>query len=266
MSGVEAEPRVLCRDDGAVRTLSLSNPRKRNALTRALLDELVRLLPSEAPGPRQPVRAVILQGDPAGRAFSSGFDITAIDAEEREKGLDPIRAAAEAIEGCPVPVIAAIDGAAFGGGLEIALACHVRVASSGVKLSMPPAKLGVVYSSTGLLRFLRALGPSQVTRLFLTGEVVSADEAARIGLVDERVDEGRAHERARELASAIAANAPIAVVGMLDAIRRLSRPGGPDADDLMAVEAFREQALASDDLQEGVRAFVEKRAPRFTGR
>jgi enoyl-CoA hydratase/carnithine racemase len=165
-------PRVLVQDDGAVRTLSLSNPQKRNALTRGLLDALVRELPSEAPSPSQPIRAVILRGDPVGRAFSSGFDITAIDAEE----------------------------------------------------------------------------------------------AARIGLVDEVVGEGRAHERAAELARAMAGNAPLSVVGMLDAIRRLSRPGGPDADDLMAVEAIRQRALASDDLQEGVRAFVEKRPPRFQGR
>lgn len=265
MSGASG-PRLLASDDGAVRTLSLSNPSKRNALTRALLDELLRALPREAPGPQQPVRAVILRGDAAGRAFSSGFDITAIDAEERDRGLDPIGEAADAIEACPVPVIAAMDGPAFGGGLEVALACHVRVASTGVRLSMPPAKLGVVYSSSGLMRFLRAVSPSQATRLFLTGEIVSAEEAARIGLVDEVVGEGRAYERARELASAMASNAPIAVVGMLDAIRRLSRPGGPGPDDLMAVEAFRQQALASDDLQEGVRAFVEKRPPRFRGR
>lgn len=259
-------PRVLVQDDGAVRTLSLSNPQKRNALTRGLLDALVRELPSEAPSPSQPIRAVILRGDPVGRAFSSGFDITAIDAEERERGLDPIGAAADALEACAVPVIAAIDGPAFGGGLEIALACHLRVVSSGARLSMPPAKLGVVYSSSGLMRFLRALSPSQAMRIFLTGEVLSAEEAARIGLVDEVVGEGRAHERAAELARAMAGNAPLSVVGMLDAIRRLSRPGGPDADDLMAVEAIRQRALASDDLQEGVRAFVEKRPPRFQGR
>ncbi len=262
----ERGPRVLLDDDGAIRTLSISNVAKRNALTRPLLDDLAAALPSSSPGAGQPIRAVILRGDPAGRAFSSGFDIGAIDREEREKGLDPIGAAADAISACPVPVIAALDGHAFGGGLEIALACHVRVAADGIKLSMPPAKLGVVYSSSGLLRFLRAVSPSQLTRLFLTGEIVSAAEAARIGLVDEQVGPEGAYARARTLAGMMAENAPISVVGTLDAIRRLARPGGPDADDLVAVEAWREQALASEDLQEGVRAFVDKRAPKFTGR
>lgn len=260
------DARVHVSDDGSVRTLSISNPTKRNALTRTLLGELAAALPSSRPGPHQPIRAVIVRGDPAGRAFSSGFDISAIDRDEREKGLDPIRGAADALEVCPVPVLAAVDGPAYGGGLEIAVACHMRIASEGAKLAVPPAKLGVVYSSSGLLRFLRSVTPSQAMRLFLVGEPVTATEAARIGLVDEVVAEGRAEERARQLASAIAQNAPLSIVGMLDAIRRLGRPGGPDADDLEAIEAWREQALVSEDLQEGVQAFAEKRSPRFTGR
>jgi enoyl-CoA hydratase/carnithine racemase len=255
------------RDEGGVRDVRISNPDKRNALTRDLLAELTAALPATAAGPDQPVRAVVLRGDPAGRAFSSGFDIGAIDQEERAAGLDPIRAPADAIEACPVPVIAAIDGPAFGGALEIAMACHLRVCVADAKMAMPPARLGLVYSAGGLARFLRCVTPSQLNRLFLTGAPIRGEEAARIGLVDAVAEgEGAATALANQWAAQIAANAPLAVDGLLDAIRRVARPGGPTEADLAAIETARERTIHSDDLQEGVRAFLEKRPAKFAGR
>lgn len=261
------DARVDRHDEGGVRELRLYNPDKRNALTRDLLAALVEALPQAPAGPDQPVRAVVVRGAPEGRAFSSGFDIGAIDQEERAAGLDPIRAPADALEACPVPVIAAIDGPAFGGALEIAMACHMRVCVADAKMAMPPARLGLVYSASGLARFLRCVSPSQLNRLFLTGASIRGEEAARIGLVDAVVDgEGAATALAREWAAQIAANAPLAVDGLLDAIRRVARPGGLDEADLAAIEATRDRTIHSDDLQEGVRAFLEKRPAKFTGR
>ncbi len=120
------EPTLLVDDEGGVRTLTLSNPRKRNALTRGLLADLEGALPSSPAGPDQAVRVVVLRGDPAGGAFSAGYDIGAIDEGERDAGLDPIRAPADALEACPVPVLAALEGPAFGGALELALAFGAR--------------------------------------------------------------------------------------------------------------------------------------------
>lgn len=257
---------VLVEDEGAVRVLTLSNPPKRNALTRASLDELRGALPTTPSSDAQPIRVVILRGDPAGKCFSAGYDISAIDEAEKDAGLDPIRAPADALEACPVPVLAAIEDACMGGAFEIAMACTLRVAATSAKLAMPPARLGLVYSPSGLQRFLRVASPSTVQRLFLTGERLGGAEAQRKGLVDLAVEPGGAFEEARAIAAQIASNAPLAVSGLLDAIRRCARPGGPSDEDRAAIEAARARTVASADLAEGVAAFLGKRAPVFHGR
>lgn len=262
-----AEPgRVLVEDRGAVRFLLLSNPAKRNALTRPMLSALADALPSAAPSDEQPIRSVVLAGDPAGRAFSAGFDLAAIDEGERQRGLDPIDAPATAIERAPVPVIAAIEGLAFGGALEIACACDVRIAARGARLCMPPARIGLVYAAAGLSRFLRLCGAGACRRLFLTGHVAPAEEAQVLGLVEGLAEPGEAMTLATRWAEEIAANAPLAVAGLREAIGTLALGAPPSADALAALARARERSVRSEDLAEGVRAFHEKRPPRFRGR
>ena len=151
---------VVIEERGPLRLVTLANPTKRNALDRVMLAELVRSLQVS-----DDVRCVVLRGDPAGAAFSAGYDIARIDEAEKEQGLDPIQIAADALEACPVPVIAAIQGACMGGALELAMACTLRVAANNAKLAMPPAKLGLVYSAQGLARFLRAVSPGFAQRM-----------------------------------------------------------------------------------------------------
>jgi enoyl-CoA hydratase/carnithine racemase len=256
---VSAHDDVVARDadgrDVVVRVVTLARTHKKNALTRAMLSAVVDALPTSHAGPGQPVRAVVLEGE--GGTFSSGFDLGSLDDDERARGVDPITPAADALQGCPVPVIVAVDGFCMGGAVELTCACAVRVASSTATFAVPAARLGLVYPAAGLARFRTTLGQN-AERVLVVGAPFSAHDARAWGLIHDVVDDARAH--ARVLARAIAQNAPIAVTGTLEALRAIDR-GAPDV-----VDAWRRRALESDDLREGVAAAQSKRPPNFGGR
>ena len=192
-----------------VELIEISNPGKRNALDGAVCAALgERLGGLEARG----VRAAVLTGDPAGRAFCAGFDLDALgDLAAAERAFSGLLAAVSA---CRVPLVAALGGHAIGGGCELAATCDLRVAHAGVKLAMPPARLGIVYPERGLRRFATLCGESRARQLFLLARTVEAEEAHRWGLVDFLVPEAEVLPRARALAEEIAALAPHAVQGM----------------------------------------------------
>ena len=213
---------------------------------------------------------VLLTG--AGGMFSSGYDIADIPedvfAEEAERLVaHPFAGALEALDDCPIPTVAALPGHTIGGGLELALACDLRVAADGILLGMPPAKLGLVYSHTGLRRFLHAIGAPRTRELFLTGRNIDARTALSWGLVNEVVGGADLEEAALDLAEDLSANAPLSVRGNKRVIRELlDAEGALDPDVERELVELREASFHSDDLREGVRAFGEKRPARWKGR
>jgi enoyl-CoA hydratase/carnithine racemase len=247
-----------------VARLTIANPAKRNALDHGILDAI-----ATAVGELD-ARCVILTGTEG--MFSAGYDIGDIPgevfAEEAEKLVaHPFAAAIEALESHRYPTIAALNGHAIGGGLEVALACDLRVAASGIKLGMPPAKLGLVYSHTGIRKFLDVIGAARTRELFLVGRNVDAETAERWSLVNEVVPGERLEARALELASEIAANAPLSLAGNKRVIRELlAAEGQLDPDIESELVELRRACFQSEDFREGVRAFGEKRAPRWQGR
>ncbi|MDQ3725670.1 MAG: enoyl-CoA hydratase-related protein [Actinomycetota bacterium] len=258
---------IVDRPAEAVARLTISNPERRNALDHEILDGIAEVLPQLNSGIE--TRCVILTGAPP--LFSAGYDIATIPEESFERDAEalvahPFHAAMEAVARHPWPTLAAVNGHCLGGGLELAITCDLRICAAGAKLGMPPAKLGLIYGHTGLRKFLDTIGLPNTKDLFLTGRNVGAERAERIGLVNEVVADDAVADEAVALAAAIAQNAPLSMRGNKHAIDLLKANPELSEQQEAGLVALRESCFASEDFREGIRAFAEKRRPRWTGR
>lgn len=240
---------------------TIDRPERRNALNAELCSQLLAHLQAE-----RELRAVVITG--AGdQAFSAGADLVvrAEDASEPGGG-DTFRPAfdelLQAIVDYPAPVLAAVNGAAIGAGLQLAVACDVRVAAPHATFSIPAARLGVFLSPDNVHRLAALVGQGAARDILLTARALDVDEAVTVGLVQRRADDALA--ASLELAAEIAALAPLTVQGHKRALNIVL--GGVDAAGEEEMRALEARAFASQDLQEGLAAFTEKRAPRFRGR
>jgi enoyl-CoA hydratase/carnithine racemase len=251
----------------AVARLTMNRPDARNALDHELLDGLAQTMPTLDRGIE--MRCVLITG--VGKAFSAGYDIAAIPSESFERDAEalvahPFHAALEAIAAHPWPVIAAINGHALGGGLELTLTCDLRICARGAKLGMPPAKLGLIYGHTGLQRFIDAIGMPRTKELFLTGRNYLAERAEAIGLVNEVVDDAELEGTAVDLAAEVAANAPLSMRGNKHAIDTLNSYARLTPEQERELIELRRSCFGSEDFREGIAAFAEKRKPDWKGR
>ncbi len=244
--------------------LTISNPEKRNALDHPILDAITATL-GELADPRGRIRCVVMTG--ANGMFSAGYDIGEIPEEEFEERAErlvahPFTEAIDALESFPWPTVATLPGHTIGGGLELALACDLRVAKDGIKLGMPPAKLGLVYSHTGLRRFIDSIGAARTRELFLLGRHIDASTALEWGLVNRVATDDELEALTLELAGELAGNAPRSQLGNKRVIGALLQARGELAAEVEAeLIELRRQSFASADMREGMKAFAEKRSP-----
>lgn len=251
-----------------VARLTISNPEKRNALDHPILDAISATL-AELASSDSKVRCVIMTG--AHGMFSAGYEIGEITEDSFQEEAErlvahPFTGAIEALETFPVPTLAALPGHTIGGGLELALACDLRIAAEQIKLGMPPAKLGLVYSHTGLRRFIDTIGAARTRELFLLGSYIDADVALGWGLVNRVAPIAALESAAISMASELSAKAPLSQVGNKRVIAALLSARGPLPEDVEdELIELRRASFASHDLREGMRAFAEKRVPRWRG-
>ena len=254
-----AEPRVVVEQRGEIAVVTLNRPEALNALDTRLLGELETAFAS------LDARAVVLTG--AGRAFCAGADLKERDAMDETAWREHhavLEGAFAAVRAQPAATIAAVEGYALAGGLELALSCDLVVAAAGAKLGLPEVTRGIIPGGGGTQLLPRLVGTSRAKELILTGSPIDAGTAERWGLVARVAEPGRALEVALELARDIAQNAPLAVRA---AKRAIDDGFGTRLGDGLRIELDAYwTCIPTADRQEGIRAFAEGRPPRFEGR
>ncbi len=250
---------------GPVAHLELVNP-PLNLVTAELIGELRDALATLSAASADAVRAVVVSGR-GDRAFSAGSHVGEFEAQRGPAGRDRLELEQRAwteLARLPMPTIAAIEGNALGGGLELALCCDLRIASASARLGMPEVRLAVIPGSGGTQRLPRIVGPARAKELILAGRVLTAEAAERIGLVNAVVPAGEALAAADALAREISARGPVAV---REAKRLIDDAADIDLDAGLSAElAASARVFATDDMLEGAAAFFDKREPGYRGR
>ena len=248
-------------------TLTLNRPGKRNSLSPQLLNHLTETLNDLAK--EDEVRVVVIRGS-GDKAFCAGYDLnqlpTGDENNDNGEGINPFEIAMDTVLRFPYPVIAMMNGYAFGGGCDLAVSCDIRIGAEDIRIGMVPAKLGVVYSASGLKRFIRIIGQGRTRELFFTGRHFFAPFLKEIGFLNYMLPKDELEPFTYSMAEEIANNSPLSlkgtkkVLGMIDDAVQLTEAELKEADEIAT------QSFLSEDLKEGQAAFFEKRQPVFKGR
>ncbi len=255
---------LIVDQDGGVLVITINRPKVLNALNAATLAELMLAL--EAAASNDSVRAVVLTGS-GEKSFVAGADINELAVQTPVGGREHARHGQRVfnrIERLGKPVIAAVNGFALGGGCELAMSCTIRLAADHAKFGQPEINLGLIPGYAGSQRLPRLIGRGRAQELLLTGDMIGADEAYRIGLVNHVFPAASLMDEAKKLAHLLAAKAPVAVRYILDAVARGLEMPFPEAEDHEAT--LFGLVSTTEDMREGTAAFLEKRKAQFKGR
>jgi methylmalonyl-CoA decarboxylase len=249
--------------DGQVCTVTIANEDKRNAMDFEMAAELTATF--EALAERAEPTVAVLRG--AGeQAFCAGFDLDVDRSETPEDLKQRWPEMTDTIEGYPYPVLGMITGDTYGGGVEVAAACDIRLGARDARFAVTPAKIGLVYGGRAIHRIMRLVGPAKTKELLFTAEPVDADHAAEIGLLNYAVDREELADRTYDMADTIAGNAPFSLRKMKQVVDMVHEKGRLSEAETRWVARVRDEAFNSEDHAEGVAAFREGRDPDFQGR
>jgi enoyl-CoA hydratase len=264
-----AEELLLTERQENICTIILNRPERRNALSPLMLLQLVEILTKLRE--EGEIRCLVIRG--AGdKAFSSGYDIsdipTSLTPEQAAalKARSPFQDVLETVLDFPYPVMAMLNGHAFGAGCDLALTCDIRIAADHAQMGIPAAKLGIVYQADGIQRLINTVGLANAKEIFFTGRSYGALQAKEMGLIQYVLPPDQLVPFTYDLAREISANAPLSLKGMKLIFNKGMKYQKLDPEDAREIETFRLQAFNSEDLKEGQRAFKEKRKPVFKGR
>jgi methylmalonyl-CoA decarboxylase len=256
---------VSCEYHDFIGTLTLQHEARRNALSAELVRQLIAGLASLR---ERSARVAILRAAPGARVFSAGHDVGELPLDGRDPlgWDDPLRHLVREIEQFPAPVIAMIEGGVWGGACEAVLACDLIVAAPGATFAVTPARLGVPYNVSGMLTFMNAADTRIVKEMVYTARPISAERAEHVGLINHLVPAAQIEAFTLDLARTIAGNAPLSIAVMKEQLRILAGAHPMTPQGFERVQGLRRLVYDSQDYQEGVHAFLEKRLPVFQGR
>jgi methylmalonyl-CoA decarboxylase len=257
-------PLVLTSTQDDIGFITLNHERKKNALSEPLVCEIITALTAFR---EQRMRAAVLRAQPGTTVWSAGHDVTELPESRRDplEWQDPLRHLIREIENFPAPVIAMIEGTVWGGACETAFACDLIVAAPNATFAVTPAKLGVPYNVSGMVTFLNAASLRIIKEMAFTAQPMTADRAETLGMINYVVPLDELESFTVQLARKIAANAPLSISVMKEQLRILAgaRPMSPQGFE--RVQGLRRVVYSSEDYQEGIRAFKEKRKPVYKG-